>query len=105
LQHEARLKAVKVEVISTRTRQGLASSRSSRYSRRRGTTTYLSDRWHGELEGQAGNLLVEIHLVILGVVLLLEHRLAVLCDEGIHLEMLRMSVMKKERDAEMESEK
>ena len=67
--------------------------------------TYLSDRWHGKLEGQARGRLVQFHLVILGVVLLLEHRLAVLCDEGIHLEMLRMSVMKKERDVEMESEK
>ena len=65
----------------------------------------MGDRRHGEPEGQGRMRVVEVYLVILVVVLLLEHGLAVLCDEGIHLEMLRMSVMKKERDVEMESEK
>ena len=46
----------------------------------------MSYRWHGELEGQASWRLVELNLVILGVVLPLEHRLGVLCNEGIHLE-------------------
>ena len=48
----------------------------------------MSDRWHGELEGQARRGLVEVHLVFMVVVLLLEHGLAVLCDESIHLERL-----------------
>jgi hypothetical protein len=40
----------------------------------------------GKPEGQARSRAVEVHLVILVVVLLLKHRLGVLCDESIHLE-------------------
>ena len=50
----------------------------------------MSYRRHSELERQAWCWLIEFHLVLLRVVLLLEHRLAVLCDEGIHLDVWEM---------------
>lgn len=72
----------------------LQSSRSSREVQRGRCDTYLCNRRHGKLEGQAWCWLVELHLVFFRIVLLLEHRSAVLGDESIHLELQQRSDLK-----------
>lgn len=54
----------------------------------------MCNRRHGKLEGQAWCWLVELHLVFFRIVLLLEHRSAVLGDESIHLELQQRSDLK-----------
>ena len=72
----------------------LQSSRSSREVQKGRWETYLCNRRHGKLEGQAWCWLVELHLVFFRIVLLLEHRSAVLGDESIHLELQQRSDLK-----------